>query len=134
MGKSYEEVEHTADLALRVHGKDTKELFVNAARAMFAEIGGEPGSPRIEREVQVEGVDYESLLVNWLNELLYLYEANRETWVDFEIVELEPDRLTAIVRGGPTSEAHTLIKAATLHNIAIQERDEGLRVTIVFDV
>lgn len=96
MRKPWVHVEHTADLALRIFAQGLDELFVNAAQAMFSQIeprGTEQGTAPVEREVRVQGLDRESLLVNWLNELLYLHETRREVYSDFTIRALHCPRL-----------------------------------------
>ena len=75
--EDFEEVEHTADWAFRARGSDLKQLFASAASAMF-ELQARPPLPpaeTVEREVAVRGFDRETLLVNWMNELLYLQES-----------------------------------------------------------
>jgi SHS2 domain-containing protein len=135
MSKKFEEIEHTADLALRVYGRDMRELFANAAYGMFA-LMAEPSleGPAREREVSLEAMDYESLLVDWLNELIYLHEVERETYSQFDIEALSPTKLKANVAGGPTKSKTKAIKAATFHDLAIQETANGFVATIVFDV
>jgi len=135
MSEGFEEIEHTADLALRIYGRDMGELFVNAARGMFtlmAEASLE--GPAREREVSLEAMDYEGLLVDWLNELIYLHEVEGETYYGFTIETLSPTELKAHVTGGPTKSKTKAIKAATFHNLAIEETANGLVATIVFDV
>jgi SHS2 domain-containing protein len=133
--RRFEEIEHTADLALRVYGQDMRELFANAAHGMFA-LMAEPSlkGPAREREVSLEATDSESLLVNWLNELIYLHEVENETYSQFNIETLSPAKLEAHVIGGPTRIKTKAIKAATFHDLAIEEIPNGLAATIVFDV
>lgn len=133
--QGFEEIEHTADLAIRAYGRDMRELFANAARGMFA-LMAEPSledSAR-QREVRLEGADYEGLLVDWLNELLYLHEVEGETYSQFDIETLSPTKLEARITGRPTKNKTKAIKAATFHNLAIEETANGLVATIVFDV
>jgi SHS2 domain-containing protein len=132
---SYEQVEHTADLALRVHGHDMEQLFANSAYAMFCELADLASvQPLKNRPVTVDGMDYESLLVNWLNELLYLHETQGEMYVAFDIHDLSAQRLRATVHGQPSDNTKTVIKAATFHNLEIHKTPAGYEVTIVFDV
>jgi SHS2 domain-containing protein len=71
--RSFEEINHTADRAFRVTGRDMTALLKNAACAMQALEGvPPPAEASATREIEVEGVDRETLLVNWLNEILYL--------------------------------------------------------------
>ena len=135
MGKRYEEIEHTADLAMRAYGRDLKELFANAAYGMF-DLMAEPASdePLRRREVALEGSDYEALLVDWLNELIYLHEVEGETYTQFTIQDLSPTALRASVEGRPTGRKTKAIKAATFHDLSIREMEGGYEATIVLDV
>lgn len=134
MSKRFEEIEHTADLAIRVYGRDMRELFANAAQAMFALMAESSEEPVREREVALEATDYEGLLVDWLNELIYLHEVEGETYSQFDIETLSPTKLMARLTGGPTESKVKAIKAATYHDLKIEETANGFVVTIVFDV
>lgn len=135
MKPRYERVEHTADLALRVYGGTLRQLFANAAYAMFSQVADlEQIMPTLQREVEVEGIDYESLLVNWLNELLYLQDTRSEAYVAFEIHRLSRRHLQATVRGAQTEDIHTIIKAATYHDLSIHKSHGSYASTVVFDV
>ena len=135
MSKRFEEIEHTADLAIRAYGQDMQELFANAAHGMFA-LMAEPSAeePAREREVSLEATDYEGLLVDWLNELIYLHEVEGETYSQFAIETLSPTELKAQVTGGPTKIKTRAIKAATFHELEVVKTDKGYQATIVFDV
>jgi SHS2 domain-containing protein len=134
MTKRFEEIEHTADLAIRAYGRDMRELFANAAQGMFALMAEPSQEPARKREVALEAMDYEGLLVDWLNELIYLHEVEGETYYQFAIETLSPEKLVAHVTGGPTKDKTKAIKAATFHDLAIKETADGLVATIVFDV
>ncbi len=133
--KVYEQLEHTADLCLRIYGRDLRELFAHAAEAMFAQLAtAEPEWPAEEEQVRVEGVDYESLLVNWLNELLYLHETQGRVYCQFDIHNLLPTSLQATIYGQTGTSIHSIIKAATYHDLIIRETGQGHVATVVFDV
>jgi SHS2 domain-containing protein len=68
---AFEEIEHTADRALRIYGSNLGELLLNAARGMnsLMDTGHTPGSAQQEKTVVLDTLDAESLLVEWLNEL-----------------------------------------------------------------
>jgi SHS2 domain-containing protein len=132
----YEEVEHTADWAFRIRGQTLAGLFLNAARAVCWPRGPVPEfEPSVSREVSVEGVDRETLLVNWLNELLYLQETQCEAYNRFEIAEISDTTLRARVEGRArqASDANP-IKAVTFHDLRITEIKDGFEVTVVVDV
>ena len=131
----FEEVEHTADLALKVHGHSLKEVFINAACGLFSLMADlESLSPSVSRQVYLEAPDRESLLVDWLNELLYLHEVEEEIYTRFEIEALSPTALSAIIWGAKMRASKLTVKAATFHNLEISETEDGYLTTVVFDV
>ena len=132
--KRFEEIPHTADWSFRAFGNNLNQLFENAAHAIFALEGAEPDEANIARVVHVTGIDYESLLVNWLTELLWLQESHRETYQRFEIETLTPTELRAQVFGAPMTQLNKIIKAVTYHNLNIEQTAEGWQATVVVDV
>ncbi len=132
----YEEIEHTADLALRVRGDTLEELFANAARGMFYLMygDGQPETATTEHAVQLESLDMETLLVDWLNELLYLADAYQESFNRFVFSELQPARLKVEVGGGKAPALKKVIKATTFHGLSIERSRSGYTVDIIFDV
>ena len=133
--KSFEEIEHTADRAFRVTGPDMAGLLENAACAMRALDGPRPTEElSTTREIEVEGVDRESLLVNWLNEILYLEQAHQLVCERFHIDDLKNHRVRARVDTRRCNRNYTHIKAVTFHNLSIRETAEGLEAEVVLDV
>lgn len=131
----FEELEHTADLALKVRGHSLKEVFANAAYGMFSLMADPEGlEPTISHEISLESLDYEALLVDWLNELLYLHEVEEEIYSRFEIEALSSSALSAIVWGAKMVDSKLTVKAATFHGLEIRETEDGCLVTVVFDV
>lgn len=129
-------VEHTADWALLVRGRDLAELFRHAAVGLARLLAGDLAAvPKdMQREIQLEAYDAEGLLVEWLGELAYWAEREGLVFPLIEHLEVAPDRLTGRVRGGCALELQKHIKAVTYHDLAIREQDGKLEVTIVFDV
>jgi SHS2 domain-containing protein len=131
----FEEVEHTADLALKVHGHSLKEVFINAACGLFSLMADlENLAPSVSREVHLEAPDRESLLVDWLNELLYLHEVEEEIYTRFEIETLSSTALSATVWATKMKASKLTVKAATFHDLEIKETEDGYMTTVVFDV
>ena len=130
----YEEIEHTADWALRVWAPDLPGLLREAAAGMYALMGAR-GGEAIEAPVRiaVSGMDAESLLVAYLSELLRVGEnqglmaAHASPRVDgFKIdSEIQVDRMLGLDKE---------IKAVTFHNLSVRAIPGGLETTIVFDV
>ena len=131
----YREVDHTADWALHVWAPTLEELFVEAARGMYTLVGAQaqPGVT-VRRRVELTADDHESLLVAWLQELLYFTESEELAFTGYHIAHLEPTHLRAEVEGGPTGRLDKMIKAVTYHNLKINRTADGYDTTIVFDV
>lgn len=130
----YEEVDHTADWAFRAFGSTLPELYENAAFALFALEGALDAAPTLQRTVEAQGVDREALLVNWLNELLFLQETQNETYQKFQVLELTERALRAEVSGAKGQPVSKFIKAVTFHDLKIEQTASGWQVTIVVDV
>jgi SHS2 domain-containing protein len=133
-GYGFTEIEHTADWALKVWAPNLAILFAQTAEGMYwlMETRLTPG-PRLERVVEVSGMDAEIRLVNFLSELLYLTESEGLGFDQFEVA-FQGDQLRAFVRGAPLAERKKEIKAVTYHNLAIRQVDQVYTVIIVFDV
>src|SRR5919198_370016 len=95
----FREVEHTADRAFTVRGRDLAELFERAAYALCAIQGQAPATGEsVRREIELSGIDRETLLVNWLNELLYLQEVHKESYSRFQVKTISDTSLRASAR------------------------------------
>ena len=131
----YREVDHTADWALHVWAATMEELFAEAARGMVAltEAHGQPGAA-VRRRIELAAEDHESLLVAWLQELLYYTETEERVFTTFQIEHLDSTHLRAEVEGAPASEPGKAIKAVTYHNLKINRTADGYETTLVFDV
>lgn len=132
----FEEVAHTADLALRVWAPTLGAVFAEAAAGMFHLLGceaGDAGSP-VQREVELEAPDVETLLVDWLSELLYLSETFGECYHRFRVDLIGEGRLRGHVAGHAGAEALQDIKAVTYSYLSIEEGERGLETTLTFDV
>ena len=99
----FEEISHTADWSIRVWAEDLAGLLTESARGMYALANAEPSKtegPRVRRELLLEGVDAESLLVAFLEELLYLSESEGLIFDQFDILEIKEGKLNAMMEGG----------------------------------
>lgn len=135
MDERFEEVEHTADIAIRVWGRDLAELFANAAYGLACQMTDPGGVERtVEHPIELEAYDAETLLVTWLGELLYLNERDGYVFTAFDVLEVTPTRLRAIARGGPAREHWRHIKAVTFSALEIVHTGAGYETIIVFDV
>ena len=135
--RAYKILEHKADLKIKVWGNDLSDLFKNAAYAMYAAMDGSLSTPDYKlQNIKVSGQDYESLLINFLNELLYLSDVNNRMYKveSVEIVEDEKIKLKAALSPFSPPPSEIEIKGATYHNLKIKKMDAGFETTIVFDI
>lgn len=131
---SFEEVEHTADRALRVWGRDLPDLFVGAALGMAGMMADLDGLIATRwREVRLEALDRETLLVAWLNELLFMTESEDLLFVEFRCKSVTDTALVAWVGGTPGRVTGTPVKAATFHALELVQDGAGWSTMITFD-
>ncbi len=145
MYKPYEIIEHTADVGLKANGATLKELFENAAKGMFDIIEGKKVHKRISAqvhkkiEIRKEVDDFEELLVDWLSELLYIFNKESILFNDFRISRLDNKNLVSESSGKRIRLANaalqTEIKAVTFHGLKIEKDSSGIfSCNIIFDV
>ncbi len=139
MEKRYEQFPHTADIGIRVFGRDLRELFENAAYGMFDTIADLEGiTTSIEEIIEADGETGEELLVAWLDELLYRFYTKEIIYSKFEILELSENRVKAKVFGRPAAANRNRlkleVKAITYADLKIQKSGGGYQVEIIFDV
>ena len=137
--KPYEVFDHTADIGLHAYGETLPVLFRNAARGMEnLLVPLEQVRVVTSREIIVKGHDPISLLIAWLNELIFLFDTEYLLFRDIEIATLTETALTGIARGEPyDSQRHDLssaIKAATWHEATVTQDNEGYQARIIFDL
>ena len=137
--RPYRQLSHTGDLAWRLWGQDLPELFENAGRALSATLTDRRYlRRRATRTVRLTAGDRESLLVDWLNHLLYLFDIDGFLGRDFQVESLTSGRLKARVTGEIFDPARhpsrTGVKAATFHQLSIVPAGDGWQATVVLDL
>jgi len=137
--KLFEIIDHTADIGINAYGRTLKDLFSNAATALFSLISDTEQVQAIEtRTVSVSAPDRESLLVRWLNELIYLWDTEHLLLSRFKIARLTSHRLDAECSGERLDPSrhrvHRDVKAATYHMLQINRDSQGYQTRIIFDI
>ena len=132
-------IEHTADIGVRCTAPTLERLFECAARAMFEIIVPlDSVEPAQRMRVAVNAASLEELFVSWLEELLYIWESKRILFSTFALRKISSGSLEAEVAGEPYDERrHDLqseIKAATYHDLQIEQKKGGWEVQVIFDV
>ena len=132
----FEVLEHTADIGIRIFGTTLPELFQNAALAVQS-IAVDANQTRAcaRYEIAAAGEDIESLLVNWLNEVIYYLDGKRIVISRLEIGILSPTSISASAWGEPRDavrhRAQIVVKAATYHQLSLT-RTGGRYIAEVF--
>lgn len=133
----FEEVAHTADLEIKAWGRDMSSLFAAAAEGMFHLSGiedYEDGFSRIREEISLDAMDYEGLLILFLEELLYRLTEDYMLFDIDRITIADNFSLKAKLKGTQIRSYQRDIKAVTYHKLNIQETENGYSVNIVFDI
>lgn len=136
---SFKYLDHTADMGFVARGKTLSEAFEEAGKALFGfMVDLKEVKPKSKLKVSIEGGDYESLLFNWLNELLFLAEHHRMFFTRFKINYLTPERLEATIWGEKINpKRHRInneVKACTYYLLKVEKNKEGYEVQAVCDV
>ncbi len=83
---SFRFIEHTADIGISAQGETQPEMFAQAATGLFSTMA-ELSKVReaCGRGVEVSAPDVEALLVDWLNELVYIFDVEGLVLKRFEV-------------------------------------------------
>ena len=134
----FELFDHTADVGIVAHGSNLEEAYANAAYGMFSLIADlKEVHENIQRDIDVQSLDQESLVVAWLNELLYIFDVEHIIFSRFEIIELSESRLRAKAYGEKIDvsrhQLKTEVKAATYHSLKL-EKENGFKIQVILDI
>ena len=135
----YRLIDHTADFGIKIFGRDAIDLYRNAALALAdLLVRGSTDRPSSRRDLRIQGADPADLMVNWLRELLYLWNGYQRITVDVDIRELYDHHLNALVTLSDfdPQQHHILheIKAVTYHQVAVEQGERGWWARVIFDV
>jgi len=135
--KRFRLIEHTADVGLVAYGETLAEAFANAAFGMFSIITDLDGVQEAEsRRVEITADDWEGLLFEWLNTLIYFFDVEMLLFKRFNIIELDGCCLKAICYGEKCDPSRhhlkTGVKSATYHMLKVD--GEKNQVQVIFDV
>ncbi len=139
MKERFEILDHTADVGIIAYGADVEEVFSNAGLALFSLIT-EPETVEQKSHVKlkVRGNGRDGLLVEWLNELIYFFDAKQLLFSRFDIESLTQNELQATCCGERFDpKKHRIkrgVKAATYHMLKLDKNDHGYKAQVIFDI
>ena len=136
--KRFEIIPHTADLGVKAWGKNIKELFENIALGALTLITDPSSINEVEKKtIEVTGWDNVSLLVNFLNEIIYIIDVEKFLPSYVTIQAISSTFLKAQLIGETIDPMrHHLrhsLKAATFHQLVINFSDSIYNTTVIFD-
>ena len=136
---TWETFEHEADVGLVVRGRDGAELFAEAGLALF-DLVCDLGTVEERRDYDLAGSadGIEPLFVDWLNDLVFLFEGEGVVCRRFAFPEWAPTSYRAVAHGEPADPRRhglrDLVKAATYHGLSVQRTGAGLEARVILDV
>jgi SHS2 domain-containing protein len=136
---TWETFEHDADLGLVVRGRDGPELFADAGRALFdlvCDLEAVEERERYELEGAADGI--EPLFVDWLNDLVFLFEGGGVVCRRF-VFPLWSETIYRAEAFGEAADPkrhglRDLVKAATYHGLVVSRSQAGLEARVILDV
>ena len=121
---------------MKVTAPTLPSLFEEAARGLADLLAddarGAPSGPA--EHVTLTSPDYEALLVEWLNELVYRCDVEGRVYADVTVDRIDEHGLDATIRGREPREPRTAVKAATWHGVVVRARADGYEASVVLDV
>ena len=133
----YEFLPHTADLKVRARGTTVEAAFMESAMALKEAISGGIGISSLERRrIRVEGHDRESLLYSFLEEIIYLLDAEEFVLAGVSDIRIGDGFLEAVLAGSPAAGYHfaNSVKAVTYSEMMIRQDAGGWVIEFVLDV
>jgi SHS2 domain-containing protein len=129
------EIPHTADLKIAIKGNTLEDIFKKAAAALAGIVAGKiKGDLNQEEAVKITSGGADTLLADFLNEIISRTQIKRVVYPEIEILELYENRAEIKLKGVRVDNFQKDIKAATYHGVKIERRNGKLMAEILFDV
>ena len=137
--KNYRITTHQNELAVRIVGNSQAELFANSGLALFDVMADSAKIAATERlAIEVEGSDRDDLMVNWIRELLYLYQGSGYLLKEFKINEVKDTLVKAEVAGEKIDpDRHEIkqeIAAVAFHKSRMQKTGNQWIAQVIFEI
>ena len=139
MKPPFEILEHPSDLGIEAHGNSMQEVFRNAAHGFMSVVAGTSKiESRQNRLIELQALDRENLMVRWLTEILYLYDAEKFLTADVKFNTLTDTLIKAHLLGEPyDGSKHELkldVKAITYHQLKVEDHDGDWIARVFMDI
>lgn len=137
--KPYEFFEHTADIGIRAHGATLAELFIQMAQGLVELIAEDSVlKPQQARSLQLSANEMESLLLKWMQELLFWFSTERFLPAQYALDEVTQTSLRGTMHGDTFDPARHVqgreVKAITRHLLEVEQRDGVWHGQVIVDI
>ncbi len=126
--------EHVGEWKVTIRADTLEELFAEAARVVSRSCETTRDAAGDWEPVSLAARDGESLLADWMNELLGRSEVNVRAYDDVRRLRIDGARLEGEVRGRPLAEWRSPLTAATYHGLSVEQEDCRWRAVVLLDV
>ena len=133
--------DHIADVGMEITADSAADLFITAGKGLMEWIGSPPSTRAVHKStVNVAADDMDSLLVAWLQELLYRFYHLHSYLMDASAFDLDMDRLTvkAVLQEKIWEESlshnYREVKAVTYHQLKIERYGPRWRASVILDI
>jgi SHS2 domain-containing protein len=142
-GQGFSFHEHTADITIECWASSLKEAFEEAALATFEVIlNTDTVRPMEPVDVNVQGIDIQELLVEWIGQLIALIDINSQFYSRFEVLELNENEGSCSLKGRvwgeeidlDRHETRTEVKAMTYADMRIDQQPESITLWFTLDL
>ena len=132
-------LEHTADIGIKIKAPSLEQLFILAAEGMFEIIIPDRKVNSVEQIfINVDAMDIEELIINWLSELNFLFQTRQFLPAEFMTLKIKENTLSATVAGEQLDPVrHPVeieIKAVTFHKLYVRQENDVWTAQIIFDI
>lgn len=137
--KKYRITKHQTELAVRISGSSQADLFANSARALF-DVMTDPSTIEIKEHIplEIEGSNRDDLMVNWMRELLYLYQGSGYLLKEFKINQVKDTLVKAEVSGEKIDpDRHEIkqeIAAVAFHKSRMEKTGNQWIAQVIFEI
>jgi SHS2 domain-containing protein len=138
--KKYRITKHQSELAVKVVGDSQADLFANSAYTLFDVLVADLDKVDCKEHIplEVEGTDRDDLMVNWMRELLYLYQGSGYLLKEFQIREVKDTIVKAEVAGEKIDpDRHEIkqeIAAIAFHKSRMDKTGNQWTAQVIFEV
>ena len=137
--EKFEVTDISGDAGIRAYGETLEDVFTSAAMGMYSLITDPEGIGKTrEIAVAAESPSLEGLLVSWLNELIFHLDTYGFIGREIRVERLENYRIVAKISGEDFDperhERRLLIKAATYHQLSMENKEGHWVANVIFDI